>query len=66
MQTEFTALTIDLDEAAEFLGFHNTEKLYVYNRDNPISDDKKNQNLQWSIHEEINNKPSFKLIENYK
>ena len=46
--------------------FHNTHKLYVYNRDNPISDDKVDQAKQWSIHEEILSKKPFKKIENYK
>jgi glycosyltransferase involved in cell wall biosynthesis len=46
--------------------FYNDKKLYVYNRGNPISDDKVNQNLQWKIHEEINKKKAFKQIENYK
>lgn len=44
----------------------NDTILYVYNRNNPISDDKVNQQLQWNIHSEISNKPSFKKIENYK
>ena len=46
--------------------FYNDKKLYVYNRDNPISDDKINQNLQWEIHEEICKKKSFEKILNYK
>jgi glycosyltransferase involved in cell wall biosynthesis len=44
----------------------NDTILYVYNRSNPISDDKVNQQLQWDIHAEISNKPSFSKIENYK
>lgn len=44
----------------------NDTILYVYNRNNPISDDKVNQQLQWDIHAEISNKPSFNKIENYK
>jgi glycosyltransferase involved in cell wall biosynthesis len=46
--------------------FYNDKKLYVYNRDNPISDDKVNQMLQWQVHEEINKKKPFKKIESYK
>lgn len=46
--------------------YHNKEKLYIYNRDNPISDDKVDQNLQWSIHEEILKKKPFNKIDNYK
>jgi len=41
------------------------EILYIYNRNNPISDDKMNQQLQWDIHKEISLKQSFKKIENY-
>jgi glycosyltransferase involved in cell wall biosynthesis len=41
------------------------EILYVYNRENPISDDKKNQQLQWDIHAEIAKKEPFKQIESY-
>ena len=43
----------------------NDTILYVYNRSNPISDDRVNQQLQWDIHGEISNKPSFNKIENY-
>jgi hypothetical protein len=54
----------------EMAGFqktkHNEKVLYIYNRDNPISDDKLRQKLQWDIHAEISNKASFKKIENYK
>ena len=44
---------------------HNKSVLYIYNRHNPISDDKVNQKLQWDIHAEILKKPKFKKIENY-
>ncbi len=54
----------------EMAGFehvkHNPKPLYIYNRDNPISDDRISQELQWSIHEEINNKKPFKKIESYR
>lgn len=43
----------------------NDTILYVYNRSNPISDDRVNQQLQWDIHAEISNKPYFNKIENY-
>ena len=43
----------------------NDSSLYIYNRSNPISDDKVNQQLQWDIHKEINQKPKFKKIESY-
>lgn len=42
---------------------HNTKPLYVYNRDNPISEDRVNQNLQWSVHEEILKKKPFKKVD---
>lgn len=44
---------------------HNSKPIYVYNRDNPISDDKVDQNLQTSIHIETSNKPSFKQVKDY-
>jgi glycosyltransferase involved in cell wall biosynthesis len=44
---------------------YNDKALYVYNKHNPISDDKVNHALQYSIHQEINRKPSFSKIENY-
>ena len=40
--------------------------LYIYNRDNPISDDKVNQQLQWDIHKEILKKPVFKQLSKYE
>lgn len=53
----------------EIAGFdnvkHNEKPLYVYNRNNPISDDKVNQQLQWDIHTEISKKSKFKQIESY-
>jgi len=39
---------------------------YIYNRSNPISDDRVNQQLQWDIHAEISNKKVFNKIEDYK
>lgn len=54
----------------EMAGFthvkHNTTPLYFYNRHNPISDDKISQKAQWAVHDEINTKKHFKIIENYK
>ena len=49
----------------EKVAFNDTI-LYIYNRNNPISDDKVNQQLQWDIHTEISNKKSFNKIEDYK
>jgi len=61
------ALCLPMLEMAGFKHIkHNSIPLYVYNRDNPISDDKVDQNLQWSIHAEILKKKPFKRIENYK
>jgi glycosyltransferase involved in cell wall biosynthesis len=54
----------------EMAGFEKTKFndtiLYIYNRDNPISDDKVDQQLQWSVHKEVANKPFLKKIKNYK
>lgn len=44
----------------------NDTTLYIYNRNNPISDDRVNQKLQWDIHAEISNKKPFNKIESYK
>ena len=44
---------------------YNDKPLYIYNFENPISDHRVNQQLQWDIHKEISNKPSFKKIEKY-
>jgi len=70
---EFYKMTYDVAimfPIMEMAGFDkvklNDTILYVYNRSNPISDDKVNQQLQWDIHAEISNKPSFKKIETYK
>ena len=70
---EFYKMTYDvaiLFVIMEMAGYNkvkfNDKILYVYNRSNPISDDRVNQQLQWDIHAEISNKPSFKQIENYK
>lgn len=45
---------------------HNEKILYVYNRDNPISEDKINQKRQTGVHLEVLKKKPFKRIENYK
>jgi len=42
---------------------YNDTPLYVYNRDNPISDDKIRQKLQWDIHQEILKKKKFQQID---
>lgn len=48
----------------EKVAFNDTI-LYIYNRNNPISDDRVNQQMQWDIHTEISNKPTFNKIEKY-
>lgn len=53
----------------EMAGYEKTKFndtiLYIYNRENPISDDKVNQQLQWDIHKEISDKKMFNKIESY-
>ncbi len=44
----------------------NDTILYIYNRDNPISDDKVDQQLQWRVHQEVSNKPRLNKIFNIK
>jgi glycosyltransferase involved in cell wall biosynthesis len=47
--------------------YHNAKKInYVYNRSNPISDDRINQQLQWDNHAHILTKNSWNKIESYK
>ncbi len=46
--------------------YFNDIPLYLYNRDNPLNDDKVNQQLQWDIHKEISDKNPFKKIESYE
>lgn len=61
------AIMLPIMEMAGFKRtFFNNKILYVYNRNNPISDDKVDQQLQWDIHAEILKKPNFKKIENYR
>jgi glycosyltransferase involved in cell wall biosynthesis len=60
------AIMLPLMEMAGFQKVkYNDNVWYIYNRDNPISDDKVNQKLQWDIHRQINEKEPFKLIEHY-
>lgn len=67
---EFYKMTYDcamLFPMMEMAGFervkYNNKKIYIYNRENPISDCYVNEQLQKSIHAEINNKPKFKKID---
>lgn len=55
-----------LEMAGKEKTLFNDTILYIYNRDNPISDDKVDQQLQWRVHQEVSNKPQLKKIENYK
>jgi glycosyltransferase involved in cell wall biosynthesis len=54
----------------EICGFdkvkHNSKQLYIYNRDNPISEDKVDQSLQTAVHMEVSSRPSFKQVKDYK
>lgn len=43
----------------------NDTILYIYNRENPISDDKVDQALQWRVHNEVSNKKSLIKIQKY-
>lgn len=67
---EFYKMTYDVAimlPILEMAGFDkikfNDTILYTYNRSNPISDDRVNQQLQWDIHGEINKKEKFKKID---
>lgn len=44
----------------------NDEILYIYNRDNAISEDKINQTAQWNVHQEVSLKTPLKKIKSYK
>jgi len=62
-----TAVMFPLMELTPFEKLkYNETVLYVYNRDNPISEDKINQDAQWGVHREVSNKTPLKQIESYK
>jgi len=70
---EFYKMTYDVAIMFPILEMSGPDKvifndtiLYIYNRNNPISDDRVNQALQTGIHVELSNKKSFNKIENYK
>ena len=44
----------------------NDTILYMYNRDNPISEDKVNQQAQWDVHKEVSKKSKLNQIQGYK
>ena len=55
-----------LEMAGKDRVYHNTKKInYVYNRSNPINNDKVNQKLQWDNHAQILTKNAWNKIENY-
>ncbi len=58
----FCLLNLTPYEKAKFVD----EILYIYNRSNPISEDKVDQAWQWAVHQEVSNKPNLKQIESYK
>lgn len=62
-----TAMMFPLLEMAGFeKTLFNDTILYIYNRDNPISDDKVDQQLQWDVHKEVSNKKNLNKIANYR
>jgi len=44
----------------------NDTILYIYNRDNPISEDKVNQQAQWDVHKAVSKKKPMMQILSYK
>ena len=61
-----TAIMFNLLELAPYnKAVFNDTILYIYNRNNPISEDRVNQALQTSVHMEVSNKPKLKQIESY-
>ena len=44
----------------------NDTILYVYNRDNPISEDRVDQQAQWDVHKAVSKKSKLNQIESYK
>lgn len=61
------AIVLPLMEMAGFDRVkYNDAVLYIYNRSNPISDDRVNQAGQTATHVEILKKPAFKKIDTYK
>lgn len=54
----------------ELAGYEKTKFndtiLYIYNRSNPISEDRVNQQAQWDVHKEVSKKQSLSQITTYK
>lgn len=44
----------------------NDEILYIYNRSNPISEDKVDQAWQWAVHKEVSEMTPLKQVDSYK
>jgi hypothetical protein len=69
---EFYRMTYDVAIMFPIMEMAGFEKVkysnniwYVYNRDNPISDDRVSQALQHQIHAEISDKPNFERIDSF-
>lgn len=62
-----TAMMFSIMELAglEKTRFNDTI-LYIYNRDNPISEDKVNQQAQWDVHRAVSKKTPLTQIKTYK
>jgi glycosyltransferase involved in cell wall biosynthesis len=62
-----TAMMFSIMEMAghEKTKFNDTI-LYIYNRDNPISEDKVDQQAQWDVHKAVSQKSPMNQIESYK
>jgi len=62
-----TAMMFSIMEMAghEKTKFNDTI-LYIYNRDNPISEDKVNQQAQWDVHKAVSQKEPMIQIASYK
>lgn len=58
----FTIMEMAGHEKTKF----NDTILYIYNRDNPISEDKVDQQAQWDVHKDVSKKTPMKQIEDYK
>lgn len=61
-----TAIMYPMMEIAGFNKIKYVDHIwYVYNRDNPISEDKVDQQGQWGVHKEVLAKKPFQQVKNY-
>ena len=61
-----TAMMFAIMEMAGHEKTHfNDTILYIYNRDNPISEDRVDQQAQWDVHKAVSQKTPLKQIETY-